>query len=159
MVRRTRDILRSEQGVSIVFAVLLVVVLLILGGIIVSFGYANYHRSLDDMAAERTYQNVSSATRLLHDKADGAPAGTDWIQKIVAAGESGGQTPATIALSVSSSQDAQFANISVDVKKNGQGAYNVALYETDAPDKTALQFTLTLAGDKTSVGPITKVAS
>ena len=28
MVRRTRDILRSEQGVSIVFAVLLVVVLL-----------------------------------------------------------------------------------------------------------------------------------
>ena len=137
---------------------LLVVVLLILGGIIVSFGYANYHRSLDDMAAERTYQNVSSATRLLHDKA-GAPAGTDWIQRIVAAGESGGQTPATIALSVSSSQDAQFANISVDVKKNGQGAYNVALYETDAPDKTALQFTLTLAGDKASVGPITKVTS
>ena len=135
---------------SIVFAVLLVVVLLVLGGIIVSFGYTNY---------ERTYQNVSSATRLLHDKADGAPAGTDWIQKIVAAGESGGQTPATIALSVSSSQDAQFANISVDVKMNGQGAYNVALYETDAPDKTALQFTLTLAGDKASVGPITKVAS
>ena len=60
---------------------------------------------------------------------------------------------------MSSSQDAQFANISVDVKKNGQGAYNVALYETDAPDKTALQFTLTLAGDKASVGPLTKVAS
>ena len=60
---------------------------------------------------------------------------------------------------MSSSQDAQFANISVDVKKNGQGAYNVALYETDAPDKTALQFTLTLVGDKASVGPITKVAS
>ena len=149
MIRRTRDILRNEQGVSIVFAVLLVVVLLILGGIIVSFGYANYHRSLDDMAAERTYQNVSSATQLLHDKADGAPASTDWIQRIAA----------TITLSVSSSQDAQFANISVDVKKNGQGAYNVALYETDAPDKTALQFTLTLAGDKASVGPITKVAS
>lgn len=67
-----RDILTDEHGVSIVFAVILVVVLLVIGGILVSTGYANFTRAASDAPNEQNAKTVASATAFVQGKMDGA---------------------------------------------------------------------------------------
>lgn len=72
MRRTTRDILSDEHGVSIVFAVILVVVLLVIGGILVTTGYANFSRATSDVPAEQNEKTVASAAAFVQGKMDGA---------------------------------------------------------------------------------------
>lgn len=67
-----RDILTDEHGVSIVFAVILVVVLLVIGGILVSTGYANFTRAASDAPNEQNAKTVASAAAFVQGKMDGA---------------------------------------------------------------------------------------
>lgn len=72
MRRTTRDILSDEHGVSIVFAVILVVALLVIGGILVTTGYANFSRATSDVPAEQNEKTVASAAAFVQGKLDGA---------------------------------------------------------------------------------------
>ena len=65
-MRRSVEILREEKGVSIVFACLLLVVLLILGSIIVAYGYSNYNRAVESSSGRHDSELVGVVSTTLH---------------------------------------------------------------------------------------------
>ena len=55
----------SESGVSIIFACLLLLVLMIIGGIILSYGYSNSNRATENITQEQSRLTVNSACETL----------------------------------------------------------------------------------------------
>lgn len=134
-MRVTRDIQRvldDERGVSIVFAMLLLVVLLILGGIILSYGYSGYRRATQDVGDEQAAYNVRSAAELVHGQFGGSEPAQWALEALDEAGRvapTGGYAERTLSVSGSANT---FADVTVRVRLTAGGSYDVAVFEKDA---------------------------
>lgn len=163
-MRATRDIRRvlaDEHGVSIVFAMLLLVVLLILGGIILSYGYSGYRRATQDVSDQQAGYNVRSATDLVYAQF-GVGQTAQWAQDALAAASASPDGTAERTLSVTGA--ANFDDVTIRVKKTADVTYDVAVYEKNTVDAAgrvdgaAYHFTVTYAnGDVTNKGNVEKV--
>ena len=73
-LRRVDNIVNDERGVSIVFACIAMVVLLIIGGIVIAYGYSNYNRALENQRQTDNYQMVSLVATELRDACEESKA-------------------------------------------------------------------------------------
>lgn len=128
--RNIRRVLSDERGVSIVFAMLLLVVLLILGGIILSYGYSEYRRATQDVSDQQAGYNVRSATELVYqqfgDKADWAVAA---LGEARSASSTGGSAERTLSVQ---GDAASFTDVTVRVRYTAGSSYDVSVFERDA---------------------------
>ena len=95
---RPRNIANDEQGVSIVFACLVLTVLLVIGGIVIAYGYSNYNRAVKNFGGTSDYECVMQATRTVRDNIETANWANNLLTKGTATVEltADGADPATI---------------------------------------------------------------
>lgn len=167
MRRTTRDILSDEHGVSIVFAVILVVVLLVIGGILVTTGYANFSRATSDVPADQNEKTIASAATFVQGKMNGATVaaiGGDpsqgftsndmpWIERLLK--EDGG----TVTLSVEGSDLPADVLQDVTVKAVQKDTFNFRIYvytpdDSGTANGTAMKFDVTVDGYQSGAGTL-----
>lgn len=167
MRRTTRDILSDEHGVSIVFAVILVVALLVIGGILVTTGYANFSRATSDVPAEQNEKTVTSAATFVQGKLDGATVTAiggnpsqgfksvdmPWIKHLLK------QDGGTVTLSVEGSGLPADALQDVAVKAVQKDTFNFRIYvytpdDSGTANGTAMKFDVTVDGYQSGTGTL-----
>lgn len=167
MENTAHDILTDERGVSIVFAVILVVVLLVIGGILVTTGYANFSRATSDVPAEQNEKTVASAATFVQGKMNGAtvtaiggnpPQGfksvdMPWIEHLLE------QDGGTVTLSVTGSNLPAGALQDVTVKAVQKDTFNFRIYvytpdDSGTANGTAMKFDVTVDGYQYGTGAL-----
>lgn len=144
-MRRIADILSREDGVSIVFACLLMMVLFILGGIIIAYGYSNLDRATSDMTQARDYQTVSSAAQFVHAKMNTAAVTKSGTLYTVS-----GSTPQWVADTLNgktvtvTDPSGTFATTTVTATTTASGVFTVSCTQGTTSGIT-LKFAVTLS--------------
>ena len=154
---------------SIVFAVILVVVLLVIGGILVTTGYANFSRATSDVPAEQNEKTVASAAAFVQSKMDGATVAAiggnpsqgfksddmdmPWIEHLLK--KDGG----TVTLSVEGSGLPADAMQDVTVKAVQKDTFNFRIYvytpdDSGTANGTAMKFDVTVDGYQSGTGAL-----
>lgn len=104
MTRRAHAVLTDEHGISIVFAMILLVVLLIVGGIIVSYAYSGYQRAQQDRTDEQAYQTVYSAAKFVQkqfkeqESKGTEPDDESWAMKALRSAQNGSGYSGTLSV-------------------------------------------------------------